>query len=324
MSAISSSTKRDIVINSRLLDDLTIDGKVIPREWIELGQELGIGHFGCVYEALLKNPEKEGGRVAVKTLRNQIIFSNQEVDMFIREALTMKGFDHPHVLQFLGLSFEGTSPMMILEFMENGCLLDYMRNENNYIIVSDLIDFALQIATGMEYLSNQRFIHRDLAARNCMLDGNMTVKVADFGLARDVYQEGFYTTHEATRLPIKWLAPECLCSQIFTTKSDVWSFGIVLWELMTRGDIPYGMMSNTCILGLLKDGERLPKPKVCPDGIYLIMQNCWAWKGDRRPTFTDILKCLTETVENIRDSHNTEVPLDHSYENVTASSESIS
>lgn len=272
-----------------LVRDLLYDNKVIRREDIFLGEKLGVGHYGSVFKADFKEEI-----VAVKTLHPEIYqLTERNIKMFIDEALVMKDFNHPHVLHLIGISFENNLPLVVLPLMENGCLLGYLRNENNTVTIKNLLRFAKEIASGMSYLAEQRFVHRDLAARNCMLDANLLVKVADFGLTRDVYLDPKeeYIQNELKEVPIKWMAPESLVISEYTTKSDVWSFGVVLWELMTRGHVPYGDLPLSCFhhLEMLGRGDRLPQPYYCPREIYQIMSSCWEWEKGARPNFGDII-----------------------------------
>jgi len=147
----------------------------------------------------------------------------------------MKDFNHNRVLHLIGVSFtELKSPLVVLPFMVNGDLLAYLRNDSHNPTVKQLINFAIEIAEGMEYLVSQKFIHRDLAARNCLLDHDFHIKIADFGLSRDVYSSDYYRPEHKRPMPVKWMAPETLEGKAFTYKSDVWSFGVVFWEILSR------------------------------------------------------------------------------------------
>jgi serine/threonine protein kinase len=164
--------------------------------------------------------------------------SRHEFDQFIREALLMKDIEHNRVLYLIGLTFfDDGSPLVITPFMANGDLLAYLRDDNRNPRVFDLITFAIEIAEGMEYLALQKLVHRDLAARNCLLDHENHVKIADFGLSRDIYEKDYYRPEDKGLIPVKWMAPESLEENTYTTKSDVWSFGVVLWEILTRSVI---------------------------------------------------------------------------------------
>jgi proto-oncogene tyrosine-protein kinase Met len=151
----------------------------------------------------------------------------------------------------------------------------------------------------MDYLSKQKFVHRDLAARNCLLDANLCVKIADFGLSRDIYEKDYYRIeNNVCKLPIKWMSPESIDKHIFNTKTDVWSYGVLVWELFTRGKAPYLHIKNDLIFDHLNEGNRLPKPKYCPKVIYLILLKCWSENPKSRPSFA----ALSERMERINNN----------------------
>lgn len=171
--------------------------------------------------------------------------------------------------------------------------------------VKDLMGFGLQVARGMEYLASKKFVHRDLAARNCMLDESYTVKVADFGLARDVYEKEYYSVHNKSgvKLPVKWMALESLQTHKFTTKSDVWSFGVLLWELMTRGAPPYSDVNSFDITVFLLQGRRLLQPEFCPDTLYNLMIDSWHPSPEHRPTFSELVSRIATIFSSFSGEH---------------------
>ncbi|KAK3610541.1 hypothetical protein CHS0354_008977, partial [Potamilus streckersoni] len=240
---------------------------IINRNRLRVGDIIGKGHFGCVLTGYLTLPgDKVDILVAIKTLHKKNL-RDIDVDAFLREIMIMKEFDHPNVLRLLGLCLgRNDMPLMVLPFMEHGDLLSYIRDDTNVPTVKDLVQFGVGIAEGMAYLSDHKFVHRDLAARNCMLDKELNVKVADFGLSREIYEREYYSSdNKKTKLPIRWMAPESMEKGTYSAKSDVWSYGIVLWELVTRGVTPYPEVDNWDIVRYLQKGRRLSQPQYCPD-----------------------------------------------------------
>ncbi|KAJ7344815.1 hypothetical protein JRQ81_000765 [Phrynocephalus forsythii] len=278
-------------------DDLKTKLKdvLIQEQQFTLGRMLGKGEFGSVREGQLKLPDGSLQKVAVKMLKADIFTSN-DIEEFLKEAACMKEFDHPHVTKLIGVSLRNRPkgrlpiPMVILPFMKHGDLHSFLLmsriGENPFNLpLQTLLKFMIDIASGMEYLSSKNFIHRDLAARNCMLDENMNVCVADFGLSKKIYSGDYYRQGCASKLPVKWLALESLADNLYTTHSDVWAFGVTMWEIVTRGQTPYAGIENAEIYNYLISGNRLKQPPECLEEIYDLMCRCWHSEPKLRPSF---------------------------------------
>ncbi|XP_010142246.1 PREDICTED: tyrosine-protein kinase Mer, partial [Buceros rhinoceros silvestris] len=285
---------------------------VVDRNALSLGKVLGEGEFGSVMEGHLSQPDSSPQKVAVKTMKLDN-FSQREIEEFLSEAACMKDFDHPNVIKLLGVCIELSSqqvpkPMVILPFMKYGDLHSFLLRSRlemapQLVPLQTLVKFMADIALGMEYLSSRNFLHRDLAARNCMLRDDMSVCVADFGLSKKIYSGDYYRQGRIAKMPVKWIAIESLADRIYTTKSDVWAFGVTMWEIATRGMTPYPGVQNHEIYEYLFYGQRLKKPEDCLDELYDIMSACWRAEPAARPTFSELkvhLEKLLENLPNIR------------------------
>ncbi|XP_036725276.1 macrophage-stimulating protein receptor isoform X3 [Balaenoptera musculus] len=297
-------------LNSALLAE--VKDVLIPHERVvtHTDRVIGKGHFGVVYHGEYTDEAQNQIHCAIKSLSR--ITEVQEVEAFLREGLLMRSLHHPNVMALIGIMLppEGL-PRVLLPYMRHGDLLQFIRSPQRSPTVKDLISFGLQVARGMAYLAEQKFVHRDLAARNCMLDESFTVKVADFGLARDVLDKEYYSVQQRrhARLPVKWMALESLQTYRFTTKSDVWSFGVLLWELLTRGAPPYPHIDPFDLMHFLAQGRRLPQPEYCPDSLYAVMQHCWAADPAARPTFGALAGDVECLVATLRGDHYVQLPV---------------
>uniref|UniRef100_UPI00358E7B1D hepatocyte growth factor receptor n=1 Tax=Myxine glutinosa TaxID=7769 RepID=UPI00358E7B1D len=277
---------------------------LVPNEYLQIDKVIGRGNFGCVYHGLLSSSSGETTQCAVKCLSN--MEDARSTEEFLREAIIMRDLEHPYVLSLLGISLtQHGAPLVVLPYMKHGDVAHFIRQERHNPTVKDLIGFGLQVAEGMDYLACRKVIHRDLAARNCMLDEKYTVKVADFGLARDTYDKEYYSVRDCTRarLPIKWMALESLQTSKFTTKSDVWSFGVLLWELMTRGAPPYADIDPFDMKIYLLSGRRLPQPEFCPATLFELMLACWQPHPEARPSFSDIVTSIGVLLSHLEGGH---------------------
>ncbi|KAK9531194.1 hypothetical protein VZT92_010636 [Zoarces viviparus] len=258
----------------------TVDQWEIDRKSIKLLRKLGAGQFGEVFEGLWNDTTA----VAVKTLKH----GTMDTEDFLREAQIMKRLRHPKLIQLYAVCTMEEPIYIITELMNNGSLLEYLNKDKGTTLgISDQIEMAAQVASGMAYLELQNYIHRDLAARNVLVGENNICKVADFGLARVFMKENenVYEAREGTKFPVKWTAPEAIHDNKFSIKSDIWSFGILLYEIMTFGQMPYLAMTNYQVVQRVPTGYRMPSPPNCPKVMHDIMMECWKEKEGDRPTF---------------------------------------
>ncbi|XP_029966560.1 tyrosine-protein kinase Blk-like [Salarias fasciatus] len=256
----------------------------IPRETLKMVKKLGAGQFGEVWMGYYKNTKK----VAIKTLKE----GTMAPEAFLQEANLMKQLQHERLVRLHAVVTK--EPILIVtEFMVNGCLLDFLKtDEGRKQTLRKLIDMSAQIAEGMAYIEKKNYIHRDLRAANILVSETLHCKIADFGLARIIESE--YTAQEGAKFPIKWTAPEAINFGTFSIKSDVWSFGILLTEVVTYGRIPYPGMTNPEVIRSLDRSYRMPSPDGCPEELYEIMLNCWKEKPEERPTFDFLQNILND------------------------------
>ncbi|XP_064415422.1 ephrin type-A receptor 1 [Latimeria chalumnae] len=252
---------------------------------------IGEGEFGEVYRGVLKYPGKERIPVAIKTLKST--YSESQWWNFLREATIMGQFHHPNIIHLEGVVTRKKPMMILTEFMENGALDSFLRENDGKFSPFQLTGMLSGIASGMKYLSDRNYVHRDLAARNILVNRDLECKVSDFGLSRILQddEEGTYETRGG-KIPIRWTAPEAIAYRTFTSASDVWSYGILMWEVLSYGDKPYGEMSNQEVMKWIEDGNRLPPPIDCPSVLFDLMKSCWAYERAKRPKFSDLLSEL--------------------------------
>lgn len=225
---------------------------------------------------------------------------------FLNEASVMKAFDTAHVVRLLGVVSQGQPTLVIMELMSNEDLKSYLRSHrpdaDNFNPATrrhppslrQIYQMAIEIADGMAYLSAKKFVHRDLAARNCMVSENLTVKIGDFGMTRDVYETDYYRKGTKGLLPVRWMAPESLRDGVFSSSSDTWSYGVVLWEMATLASQPYQGLANDQVLRYVIDGGVMERPENCPDKLYSLMRRCWHPLPGERPTFFEICSMLLD------------------------------
>ncbi|XP_029285151.1 tyrosine-protein kinase RYK isoform X3 [Cottoperca gobio] len=274
----------------------------ISRERVTLRDVLHEGTFGRIFHGVLldeKDPSKEK-QVFVKTVKDHA--SEVQVTMMLTESCKLRGLHHRNLLPISNVCTEdGEKPMVLLPFMAWGNLKLFLRqcklaeaNNPQAISQQDLVYMAIQIACGMSYLARREVIHKDLAARNCVIDDNMQVKITDNALARDLFPMDYHCLGDNENRPVRWMALESLLNNDFSSASDVWAFGVTLWELMTLGQTPYVDIDPFEMSAYLKDGYRIAQPINCPDELFAVMACCWALDPEERPKFQQLVQCLTE------------------------------
>ncbi|KAM9275170.1 tyrosine-protein kinase RYK [Cariama cristata] len=274
----------------------------ISRERITLKDVLQEGTFGRIFHGILieeKDPSKEK-QVFVKTVKDQA--SEVQVTMMLTESCKLRGLHHRNLLPITHVCIEeGEKPMVLLPYMNWGNLKLFLRqcklveaNNPQAISQQDLVHMAIQIACGMSYLARREVIHKDLAARNCVIDDALQVKITDNALSRDLFPMDYHCLGDNENRPVRWMALESLVNNEFSSASDVWAFGVTLWELMTLGQTPYVDIDPFEMAAYLKDGYRIAQPINCPDELFAVMACCWALDPEERPKFQQLVQCLTE------------------------------
>ncbi|XP_027248852.1 high affinity nerve growth factor receptor isoform X2 [Cricetulus griseus] len=273
----------------------------IKRRDIVLKWELGEGAFGKVFLAECYNllNEQDKMLVAVKALKEASESARQD---FQREAELLTMLQHQHIVRFFGVCTEGRPLLMVFEYMRHGDLNRFLRSHgpdakllvggedvaSGPLGLGQLLAVASQVAAGMVYLASLHFVHRDLATRNCLVGQGLVVKIGDFGMSRDIYSTDYYRVGGRTMLPIRWMPPESILYRKFSTESDVWSFGVVLWEIFTYGKQPWYQLSNTEAIECITQGRELERPRACPPDVYAIMRGCWQREPQQRHSMKDV------------------------------------
>ncbi|XP_031432445.1 high affinity nerve growth factor receptor isoform X2 [Clupea harengus] len=286
----------------------------IKRRDIVLKWELGEGAFGKVYLAECANlsPDTDKMLVAIKTLKDANESTRQD---FQREAELLTVLQHEHIVRFYGVCTDGEPLAMVFEYMRHGDLNRFLRAHGpdarilddhgkmpalGQLTVPQMLQIAAQIASGMVYLASLHFVHRDLATRNCLVGEGLVVKIGDFGMSRDIYSTDYYRVNVGgrTMLPIRWMPPESIMYRKFTTESDIWSFGVVLWEIFTYGKQPWYQLSNSEAIECITQGRELERPRTCPKEVDQLMQGCWQREPQQRLVIKDIYSRLVGLVKN--------------------------
>ncbi len=283
--------------NSLTNDSANFDGLKLPefpRENIFYIKDLGQGHFGVVVqaEAVGIDPGKEKSTVAIKVMKEGA--SSQTKKEFFREASLMHTFDHPNIVKLLGVCISQEPLCMVFEFMELGDLNQFLRQSAPKqggmpsLSTQQLVYMTIDIAAGLEYLAQNHFVHRDMATRNCLVSRDLRIKISDFGLSQDVYTTDYFKMGDTELLPIRWMPPEAILYAKFTVQSDIWSFGVVMWEIFSFGIQPYFSMTNEEVVQHVRSGKVLSCPEGCPQDIYDLIVDCWVMELSERPTAAEI------------------------------------
>uniref|UniRef100_A0A8C7TAZ3 Tyrosine-protein kinase n=1 Tax=Oncorhynchus mykiss TaxID=8022 RepID=A0A8C7TAZ3_ONCMY len=276
-------TKKSGVV---LLNPVIKDKKwILNHEDVTLGELLGKGNFGEVFKGTLRDKTP----VAVKTCKEDL---PQELKIkFLSEARILKQYDHANIVKLIGVCTQRQPIYIVMELVSGGDFLSFLRKKKEDLKIKQLVKFSLDAAAGMAYLELKNCIHRDLAARNCLVGESNLLKISDFGMSRQE-DDGIYSSSGLKQIPIKWTAPEALNYGRYSSESDVWSFGILLWETFSLGVCPYPGMTNQQAREQVEKDYRMSCPTKCPEEIYKVMQKCWEYKPENRPKFADLQKEL--------------------------------
>uniref|UniRef100_A0A3B4YC25 receptor protein-tyrosine kinase n=1 Tax=Seriola lalandi dorsalis TaxID=1841481 RepID=A0A3B4YC25_SERLL len=273
--------------------------KEIDVSFVKIEEVIGAGEFGEVCRGRLRIPGKKENYVAIKTLKGG--YTDKQRRDFLSEASIMGQFQHPNIIHLEGIITASCPVMILTEFMENGALDSFLRLNDSQFTPIQLVGMLRGIASGMKYLAEMSYVHRDLAARNILINSNLVCKVSDFGLSRFLQENSSdptYTSSLGGKIPIRWTAPEAIAFRKFTSASDVWSYGIVMWEVMSFGERPYWDMSNQDVINAIEQDYRLPPPPDCPTHLHQLMLDCWQKDRSARPRFTDLVSALDKLIRN--------------------------
>nr|XP_033813926.1 ephrin type-B receptor 3 [Geotrypetes seraphini] len=273
--------------------------KEIDISCVKIEEVIGAGEFGEVCRGRLKLPGRREIFVAIKTLKAG--YTDRQRRDFLSEASIMGQFEHPNIIHLEGVVTKSWPVMIVTEYMENGALDSFLRLNDGQFTVIQLVGMLRGIAAGMKYLAEMNYVHRDLAARNILVNSNLVCKVSDFGLSRFLENDPSdptYTSSLGGKIPIRWTAPEAITYRKFTSASDVWSYGIVMWEVMSYGERPYWDMSNQDVINAVEQDYRLPPPMDCPTALHQLMLDCWVRDRNLRPKFAQTVNTLDKLIRN--------------------------
>ncbi|KAL9892698.1 tyrosine-protein kinase Fer isoform X3 [Glossina fuscipes] len=268
----------------------------LSNDDVVLLEKIGRGNFGDVYKAKLKSSSLD---VAVKTCR--MTLPDEQKRKFLQEGRILKQYDHPNIVKLIGICVQKQPIMIVMELVPGGSLLNNLRKNSNHLTIRQQMGMCRDAAAGMRYLESRNCIHRDLAARNCLVDFENCVKISDFGMSRE--EEEYIVSDGMKQIPVKWTAPEALNFGKYTSLCDVWSYGILMWEIFSRGDTPYSGMSNSRARERIDAGYRMPAPENTPPEMYRLMLKCWSAEPESRPHFDEIFNVVDALILRLDNSH---------------------
>ncbi|XP_063604451.1 uncharacterized protein LOC134779972 isoform X1 [Penaeus indicus] len=268
----------------------------LERNSIDVGEIIGEGQFGDVHTGMYRHRDGSNVAVAIKTCK--VESEGTMAEKFLEEAYIMQQFDHPYIIKLIGICSD--SPIwIVMELARYGEMRAYLQNNKDRLSLATLVLYAFQLSTALSYLESKKFVHRDIAARNVLVYSHDCVKLADFGLSRWVEEQSYYKASKG-KLPIKWMAPESINFRRFTSYSDVWMFGVCMWEILMLGVKPFQGVKNNDVIKRIENGERLALPPNCPPRLYSLMSHCWMYEPIKRPSFKHIKEDLSEILREER------------------------